>query len=357
MLNNYNPTVVILCMTYNQKKYIRQCLDGFVMQNTDFPFAAIVVDDASTDNEQTVLWDFIKKELNSSTIQKEETDDYFKVVALHKTNRNCTFVFFFLKYNHYRKKAKKTYFMDWYNSTKYHAICEGDDYWTDSHKLQKQVDILESNPDFTMVCNRTKLYSEKQKRFIGENYCYNKSRDVKPKDVIYRTGLFISTCSVIYRKTIIDNIPDYWAKCKVHDYPLQIMCAMKGKIYYFNNTMSVYRVQNPKSWMGQQQWGKIDYGRLGIIKSQVNMFKGFANDFPQYKTVFNNKIANHINRNIPGEKPLQEEFLSYFKENIKRYTFIQKIDLWLIRNLHNRKMKYYYLRIIHNHYFQRIKAY
>lgn len=347
--------VIILCMTYNQKSYIRQCLDGFTMQKTNFPFAAIVVDDASTDNEQDVLWDFIGSELDATNLQKKETEDYVRIIATHKTNKNCTFVFFFLKYNHYSiKKAKRPYIKEWYDSSKYHAICEGDDYWIDPQKLQKQVDILEAEPNVMMACNRTKLYSVKRKKFIGENYCYNKSQVVNTKDVIYRTGLFISTCSILYKKTIKDNLPDYWAKCKVGDYPLQIMCAMKGNIYYFNEPMSVYRVENSNSWMGKQKWGKLDKSRLEVIESQINMFKGFAKDFPQYEKYFDRKIANHINRFIPAKRPQEEidQYLQLFRKDIEKYNLCQKFDLWMCK-LRMPRTRYLYKKLFHRQFSER----
>ena len=356
--NEYKPTVIIHCMTYNQEPFIRKCFEGFVMQKTNFPFAAIVVDDASTDNEPEILRNYINTELDTSTIRKDETTDYTRVIAAHKTNKNCTFVIYFLKYNHYGKKNKRPYYKEWENATKYIATCEGDDYWTNPLKLQKQVDFLEENPDFTMVCNRTKLYSEKRKKFIGENYCYNQSQVVNPKDVIYRTGLFISTCSRVYRTTIFDVIPEYWAKCKVGDYPLQIMCAMKGKIYFFNEIMSVYRVENSNSWMGKQHWGKLDKGRLEVIESQINMFKGFAKDFPQYKKYFDRKIANHINRFIPAKRPQEEinQYLEFFREDIEKYSLVQKFDLWMCK-LRMPKVRYLYKLLFQRQYSERKKLY
>ena len=97
MQDKKKPLVLIKCLTFNHNPHIRKCLNGFVMQKTNFPFVAIVVDDASTDNEQDVLRDFIYHELNPLSIQKEETDDYVSVVAPHKYNPNCTFVFLLLK--------------------------------------------------------------------------------------------------------------------------------------------------------------------------------------------------------------------------------------------------------------------
>ena len=351
----YNPIVAIPCVTYNQEPYILQCLNGFVIQKTNFPFVAIVIDDASTDNEPMKLWEFINNELDPNSIRKDETNDYIRVVGLHKTNTNCTFVIILLKYNHFSiRKSRVPYYKEWYDVIKYLAVCEGDDYWTDPQKLQKQVDFLEANPDFTMVCNRTKLLSIRRKGFIGENYCYNKSQVVNPKDVIYRTGLFISTCSILYRKTILDYVPDYWAKCKVGDYPLQIMCAMKGKVYYFNDVMSVYRVENPNSWMGQQQWGRLDLGRIEVIRSQINMFKGFGQDFPQYQKYFKRKIANQINRFIPVNCPHQEtnQYLGYFSEEIEKYNILQKFDLWMCK-LRKPRVRFVYKQLFHHIFSER----
>lgn len=355
MYNTTIPKVVIHCMTYNHGPYLRECLDGFSMQKTDFPFVAIVVDDASKDNGPKVLWDYINNELDAKTKQQDETDDYERVIATHKTNSNCTFAVYFLKYNHHQiKKRKYPYIKEWDDVSRYIAMCEGDDYWTDPLKLQKQVGFLEVNPDFTMVCNRTRLYSERRKKFIGENYCYNKTQVVNPKDVIFRTGLYISTCSVLFRKSIRDNIPDYWTNCKVGDYPLQIMCAMKGKVYYFDDLMTVYRIENPNSWMGSQQWGKFDMKRIEVIKSQVNMFKGFGQDFPQYKKYFKRKIANQINRFIPASRPKQEtnQYLECFREEIEEYSLLQRFDLWVCK-LRVPRVRYLYKQFFHHIFSER----
>ena len=222
----YKYMVRVSCMTFNHANFIEDAMNGFTMQETTFPFVCTIADDASTDGEQEIIKNYLKDHFDlddKETVRNEETDDYIMTFARHKTNRNCYFAVLFLKYNHYSiKKPKLPYLIEWTDNVKYIAHCEGDDYWINPLKLQKQVDILEANPDFTMVCNRTKLYSVRQKKIIGENYCYNKSRVVRPKDIIYRTGLFISTCSVLYRKELRDNIPDYWAKCVVGDYPSTI---------------------------------------------------------------------------------------------------------------------------------------
>lgn len=355
----YTYMVRVSCITYNHADYIEDAMNGFCMQETTFPFVCTIVDDASNDGEQEVMKKYMQEHFNlddTSVSRKEETDDYFLTFAQHKTNKNCYFAVLFLKYNHRSiNKSKNIYLKEWYDASKYIALCEGDDYWIAPEKLQKQIAFLESYPDYTMTCNRTKLYSVKQKKYIGENYCYNRSQTVDAKDVIRRTGLFISTCSIVYRKTVSDNIPEYWRQCKVGDYPLQIMCAMKGHVYYFNDIMSVYRVENSESWMGRQQWGTMNQDRLDVIKSRVKMLDGFSNDNPSYKNVFQDKIADEINRNIPSWRVPKKEvsiFLGNFSDQTNIYPLRWKIDLW-IRKLRIPGVRYFYKKLFLEHYNQR----
>lgn len=333
MRDNIFPTflVRVSCMTYNHSAYIIEAMDGFCMQNTDFPYVCIIIDDASTDGEPEIIKKYIEKnfKLEDRTITCfEETDDYKLTFAHHKTNKNCYFAFFSLKYNHYSiKKSKSPYWQRW-SDTKYIALCEGDDYWTDPLKLQKQVYFLEKHPDYTMVCNRTQLLSERQKTFIGENYCYIHDRKVKTKDIIYRSGLFISTCSIVFRKDIQENYPYYCIKCAVGDYPLQIMAAMRGNVYYFNDIMSVYRIQNSNSWMASQKWHSADEKNLRRIDSMINMFKGFSFDYPKYKKNFNNKIAQYLISQSPyrftqSDKDLNL-YLQYYKKEYKQFPLFWK---------------------------------
>ena len=146
----YKYLVGIWCPTFNQSKYILDALNGFVMQQTNFPFVVMVVDDASTDGEQEVIRKFVAEQFDladTNVAYEKETDYAYITYAQHKTNKNCYIVAMYLKMNHYsQKKNKYQYFTQWRSNAKYEAICEGDDYWIDSLKLQKQVDILEVNP-------------------------------------------------------------------------------------------------------------------------------------------------------------------------------------------------------------------
>lgn len=308
--------VCVQCFTYNHVNFIENTMNGFCMQQTSFPFICMIVDDASTDGEPEVIRKYVENNFDlteKSVIRNEDTDDYKMTFARHKENKNCYFVVYYLKYNHCSiRKPKYPYLSEWLDNATYLALCEGDDYWIEETKLQKQSSYMDDHPDCTMTCNRTKLYSEKKKKYTGEQYCRNSDGILNPVDIINRTGIYIPTCSIMYRPEIKKKYPDYCKYGRVGDYPLQITAAMKGRVYYFDKCMSVYRRANSASWMGQQQRETLNPIRLKVVCGQKNMFEGFANDYPAYKMVLKDKIFEHILRNMP--KPIGEN-----KENMQTY--------------------------------------
>lgn len=279
--NSNNPLVSIRCMTFNHKPYIRQCLDGFVMQETNFPFVAIVVDDASTDNEQEVLWNFINNELDHTSLQKEDTDDFIRVVAPHKTNKQCVFIFILLKYNHYCiRKAKSPYYKDWEDKTKYIALCEGDDYWTDPLKLQKQVDFLESHPDFSCVYHRYYIYNEitNELSLAPNKYFDNpKHKDEEFFEFNNEYNLLVQwttkTLTVIYRRDTL-NLELLRPFKYSRDVHIAYFLLKYGKGACMSFTGAVYRL-NPASTFG----GKSYIQKTAINRDVYKEFSDKVNDY------------------------------------------------------------------------------
>lgn len=180
MTENINFKVSVRCMTYNQAVYIEDAMNGFCMQQTDFPFVCNVMDDASTDGEQDVIRKYLDEHFDldeKNLIKKEETDDYKLILARHKKNINCYFAVYFLKYNHYNspqnKKRKLQYISAEESKAKYIAFCEGDDYWTNLEKLQKQIDFLENNKEYGMCFTDFDVYIQNRailKKSVLKNY-------------------------------------------------------------------------------------------------------------------------------------------------------------------------------------------
>lgn len=143
------------CFTFNQAEYVTETMNGFTMQQTDFPFVCTIVDDASTDGEQDVIRKYIDENFDfsdGSVAFHKETEYAYITYAQHKTNKNCFFAVLYLKENHYsQRKPKMQYLSEWKDLCEYEAPCEGDDYWIDKDKLQKQVDVMDNNPSISLV--------------------------------------------------------------------------------------------------------------------------------------------------------------------------------------------------------------
>ena len=222
--------VAIKCLVYNHEPYLRDCLEGFVMQQTNFPFVAIVHDDASTDGSAGIIRKYTEKYPHIFKPIYETQNQYSKHDGtLYKIMNEAIDA----------------------TGAKYVAMCEGDDYWTDPLKLQKQVDFLEANLEYSMCCNATKwLFSDNR---IYDNFCNGHmiDDDLSTSEIIEGGGLYINLVSVIYRN--VDFLDKYrksnwWSRADVGDYPLCIALSLIGKIRYMSDVMCVYRFQHPGSW-------------------------------------------------------------------------------------------------------------
>lgn len=241
--------VTVSCMTYNQAKYIIEALNGFTMQQTSFPFICTIVDDASTDGEQEVIRRYMEDNFNlaeDSIAYKKETDYAFISYARHKTNENCYFAVLYLKKNLYLQPEKKRACLkEWRDGVEYMTICEGDDYWTNPLKLQRQVDFLDANSDFSLCFHSYYQLHPDGKQIIVKNR--SKSFTCNINDAILMGGGFMATNSMMYRTICVSNYP-IWATRGVGDYPLMLILFHKGKVGYLDFLGSVYRINSIGSW-------------------------------------------------------------------------------------------------------------
>ena len=140
-----NYKVVVLSITYNQSMYIEDTLNGFAMQRTNFPFLCCVFDDASTDGEQDVLKRWIDNHCNPDEVEIYDHPLAIVLMAPDKDNPNCMYAIHLQKVNTWGKPEKRNLLNYWRQFGEFIALCEGDDYWIDSLKLQEQVNFLENN--------------------------------------------------------------------------------------------------------------------------------------------------------------------------------------------------------------------
>ena len=235
--------VRVWCPTFNHASYIIDALNGFSIQKTDFPCLYTIFDDASTDGEQEIIRNYLHEHFNiqdPSTAMNEETDDYILTVAQHKTNPNCFFAVFLLKYNHYSiRKSQNGYIEGRFDNSKYFCICEGDDYWTDPLKLQKQVDYMEAHPECGLVYTQAKQYIQETGEFID-----GWAAQTDFEDLLLNANK-IMTLTICLRCEVCSNYSDEIGShpnWRLGDLPLWLFISKHSKIHFFDDNTGVYRI-------------------------------------------------------------------------------------------------------------------
>ena len=219
--------VSVLCATFNHEDYLRQTLDSFIGQKTDFPFEVLVNDDASTDGTAEILREYAERypEIIRPFYQKEN---------LYSRRMNVYDLVFF--------PAARG---------KYIALCEGDDYWNDPEKLQLQADWLDAHPDYSAcVHNSIGKFSEQPDRVL---FAQDGDRDIPFEQVINGMSYAYHTSSILARREFILNPPDYrdvaYEKGYFTDYAIGVRLCLEGKVRFLDRCMSVYRIgSNPSAW-------------------------------------------------------------------------------------------------------------
>lgn len=233
--------VCVRCATFNHAPYITATLDGFCRQQTDFPFICVIIDDASQDGAQEVISRYLQEHFNEVT--KEETENYNLTLACHKVNANCHFAVFLLKKNHYSQgKMPLDYANRWKEHCSYVALCEGDDYWTDPHKLQKQADALDANPQATLVYTNFQTVDGEgnpiSRPFIKDFPSRSHSGDNLP--TLLRYGNYIMVLTSMYRYKVFES--EYFTNSPVRmDFNTTMAAALMGNFIWMPERTGCYR--------------------------------------------------------------------------------------------------------------------
>lgn len=257
--------VSICCATYNQEKYIRQCLDSFLMQKCSFKFEVIVRDDASIDSTAEIIREY-----------QEKYPDIIKPI--------------FEPENKY-SKGEKIYPVIFKKAVgKYIAMCDADDYWIDPYKLQKQFDVMEQNPDCHICLHKVKAVDEIGNDFnlLYPNFKLN-SGVIKGKNLIKYTCMHsvIRLSSYFMRATTLNeyiypNIPEFFKVAVSEDTPLLLFFGHKGNMYYSDDIMSCYRKNSVSSIERTKDFSETEECLMKHYKNQLQMIKLF-DEYTDYK--------------------------------------------------------------------------
>jgi glycosyltransferase involved in cell wall biosynthesis len=213
--------VSVLMITYNQEEYIAQAIDSALKQEVDFNYEIVVGDDCSTDSTRTVLLDYQQK--HSEIIR----------LLLHKQNLGFS--------------GKKNFAQTLRACEgKYVAILEGDDYWTSPHKLQTQIDLLDSHPEYALCFHCVNKVHEEAERQI-ETFSPPWQKDFYTLEDLL-VGNFLATCSTVFRNKLFEDFPDWFYSMPMGDWALHILNAQHGNIGYIDESMAVYRIHGKGLW-------------------------------------------------------------------------------------------------------------
>jgi len=219
MSDTTDVKVSVLCIAYNQESYIRDALDSFLAQETSFPFEVLVSDDASTDATPQILAEYA-----------ERHPDVFRIFA-HTENL----------YSQGRSNIREYLLPNARGN--YLALCEGDDYWIDPHKLQRQYDYLEAHPNVNLCVTASVNVRAESKQVCGEVAPYEEDRLVPTEDVL--TSVHLAGTNTFFMRA--SSYRAYWDsaiyRSKAHpDMRYLYYFALTGDIYYMSARMSAYRV-------------------------------------------------------------------------------------------------------------------
>lgn len=291
--------VSINCITYNHENYIREALDSMLMQKTNFKYEILIHDDASTDRTADIIKEYQNKypDIIKPILQFE--NQYSKGIKVSELNMRRAL-------------------------GKYIAMCEGDDYWTDENKLQKQVDYMEANPECTFCFHNAIVVDQmkNKKTRIVIPWMPENRKIFQPKNKKYTSGElqllgFIPTASFMFPKYVVENPPKWFLDAPVGDNAIKLLASSKGYAYYIDDVMCIYRFNAPNS--ATTKW-KAENNEASIKRCErfIQMLDAF-NEYSEYsydtdiqlsKLTWKTQIMKLTNNN---EALRAKEYKDYFK--------------------------------------------
>lgn len=276
------PMLSVCMMTYNHAPFIEQSIQGIINQQVDFKWEVIIAEDCSTDGTRAIVERYA-----------QQYPDLIKVI-LQPKNVGA---------------AQNFADLIAMPEGKYIAYLEGDDYWTDPHKLQKQVDFLEANPDFAICFHNTQVIYQDGSR-EPSLFNHNQKEVTTFEDIA--TLNYIRTVSCVYRNKLFSELPDWYYKQKIGDWTLHLLNAQHGKIKYLDDVMAVYRVHSGGSW-SMKDW---KYWFIHSIEAMEQCRAYFA---PRGTESFNKFIYAHAMQLCYAyfDEGDFKEFRKYYRKSLK----------------------------------------
>jgi glycosyltransferase involved in cell wall biosynthesis len=244
------PLVSVHMLAYRHEHFIVDAIEGVIAQQCDFPIELVIGEDCSPDGTLKVISDYQRRFPALIRIISSNAN-----VGLQANSARC-------------QEACRG---------RYIAFCEGDDYWISPNKLARQVAILRSRPDITLVCHAANEvdYGGVANRSLR---CARKSRQLTGREIVSGDGGFIPTCSIVTRRSLFESKPTWWVHAPVTDYPMVLRAAQLGQVIYLDERMSAYRVNVPHSWSSTYQQQDALERRYAHALAICSMLDGFDSE-------------------------------------------------------------------------------
>ncbi len=247
------PLVTICCITYNHGPYIRKTLEGFLEQQADFPVRILIHDDASEDDTISILREY-EQRYSFIDVMYEERNQFSRGV-------NIAFDIMLPRVE-----------------SKYVAICEGDDYWTDPHKLSRQIGFMETNDACVMtVHNGVKKDCDTQEETVINPFKITKYLDDEEMFMAFMNNP--PTASFVLKRDVITGYPDFVREAPVVDDVLRLYYHSKGRVFYFDDVMCCRQVNHDFSW------NRLIQEDAGLYEDYVRRILVFYEQYDKYTSL------------------------------------------------------------------------
>jgi len=311
-INKIKPLVSVIVITYQHAAFIKECLEGILIQKVDFPFEIILGEDASTDGTREICIEYAQKHQDKIRLFLRDRN-----LTHGKDDNGLGFNGFFAMMS---------------GRGKYYAFCEGDDYWTDSSKLQRQVDILESHADYSLCFHNAKILFADGSR-DSQIYCppFLNDLSVFNTNDLIKSIVRIPTNTMVFRPDwLASDVPSWYFTTRAGEKTIQLFTSLHGKIVYLDRIMSVYRLHP----------GSISYNQ-----TQKYAFEVMSKLYNNFNITTDYKYGKAIAKRL---KQLHTDYV-YNKLRIKygRSIYIMKPQ-WLLRKILSKIDSILYIRKLKN---------
>lgn len=301
--------VSIECLSFNHEAYIADAIESFLMQRTNFAIEILIHDDASTDRTAQIIKEYEMKYPDIIKPIYQEVNQYSQGRKVFDINHNRAI-------------------------GKYIALCEGDDYWLDPYKLQKQVDYMERHPECSMCVHGAYEVCANKNEVLAKIMPSRKGRVFTVREVIEGGGGLFATNSILYSRHKLLDRPLFYKEAVVGDYPLVIFAALTGTVYFLPDRMSAYRVGVGGSWteteLSTTSKRTKHFEDIEKMLDEINQYTHFSYDATIKKVKNRNAFYLLLEQGRFKEVKAKEYWDFYFETEFQRRAVL-KLKNWLPR--------------------------